>query len=178
MSPQRFFAASSAVLSSLVLISVAQAQGEDVKRQPIDAGVSKAELNAQKENLRDRNRGSMHPGDPLLIVGIEQGDNEIRSRTPALVGAERPKVIVDDDAAYKRKLALFESGGHTMQPTTITRPTPPPARAIREVPGTAVEDAPAKKSPLLALIVGGVTSILCCGWLFRRYGALIGRAEA
>ncbi|MDZ4775113.1 MAG: hypothetical protein SGI72_18500 [Planctomycetota bacterium] len=177
MSPQRILAASSAVLSSLVLASVVHGQTENAQPHAIDAGVSPAEMNAQKENLRDRNRGSMHPGDPLVIVGIEQGNNEIRSRTPALASAVRTPVIVDDDLAYKRKLALFEGGGRAMQPLQVTRQTHAAPRTNHSSKPVVVEETVTKEPRVLALIVGGLTSLLCCGWLFKRYGSLLGRTE-
>ncbi|MCC6405547.1 MAG: hypothetical protein IT453_00175 [Planctomycetes bacterium] len=57
--------------------------------------------------LRERNRESLHPGDPLRIVGREQDSNDLRSRTPALAKTDAAIVYVDQDEAYRRKLAMY-----------------------------------------------------------------------
>lgn len=62
----------------------------------------------QNDVLRSRNRATMHEGDPLVISGIEQNDNDIRSATPALAHGEKAAVLVDTDENYRRTMALYE----------------------------------------------------------------------
>ena len=55
-----------------------------------------------------RDREFMHPGNPLEVVGLEDADNDIRSRTPALERSDRQAAVVDLEELYDRKLALYE----------------------------------------------------------------------
>lgn len=58
----------------------------------------------------ERDREWIHPGDQLRIVGLEQGDNDFRSRTPALLNGNLETAQIDQDTLYARKLALYETG--------------------------------------------------------------------
>lgn len=60
--------------------------------------------------LNEQDRVKLHPGDPLHVVGIEEGDNGFRERTPALLRSDRVVTLVDPEASRARKLALYE--GH------------------------------------------------------------------
>jgi len=66
--------------------------------------------------LPGRNRSRMHPGDPLVIVGIEQGDNDIRSRTPVLEQSDRAATFVNPDENYRRTLAMYDQGASFHEP--------------------------------------------------------------
>jgi hypothetical protein len=45
-----------------------------------------------------------------VIVGREQGDNDLRSRTPALARSDHLAAMVDPEEAHARALALYEEG--------------------------------------------------------------------
>lgn len=60
--------------------------------------------------IGSRNRERMHPGNPLTVVGSEQEDNSFRDRTPSLMNAEKVAVLVDEDEAYRRRMAMYNSG--------------------------------------------------------------------
>ena len=73
----------------------------------------------------DRNREFMRVGEePLALVGIEQGDNDFRSRTPALLNTAGETLLIDVDEAYRRKLDMYARG------ETFTAP-PPTVEATR-----------------------------------------------
>lgn len=71
---------------------------------------------ATESALGDLNRAKMHPGNPLELVGLEQGDNDIRARTPALANSNRAALILNTDDAYARTLAMYNQGASFSQP--------------------------------------------------------------
>jgi hypothetical protein len=75
--------------------------------------------------LAGRNRSRMHPGDPLVIVGEEQGDNDLRSKTPVLAQSDRAVSYVNQDENRRRTLAMYESGATFHDPLlarTVAKP--------------------------------------------------------
>src|SRR5262245_45090230 len=58
--------------------------------------------------LFSRDRERMHPGDPLRVVGLEQGGNSFRDRAPALFASDRAPLQVDAEENHRRRLALYE----------------------------------------------------------------------
>jgi hypothetical protein len=102
------------------------------------------QVRAEDEHvLSGRNRSSMHPGDPLSVVGREQSGNEVRSKTPALAKSDRVAALVDTEENYRRTLAMYEShaifhtplpivgrvdasGVESSNPPTRTTPKPAP----------------------------------------------------
>lgn len=178
MSLHRITAASSAAVCSIVLVSSTLAHGQEKVSRPVDAPVPNTEFDEQKQNLRERNRSSMHPGDALVIVGVEQGDNDIRSRTPALVNSDRNSTKVNDDEAYQRRLALYEDGGHKLQPLTIARPMAEETTAAPKSHESESESLPTHKGRFLSLCIGFLASALFCVWAFKRYANLFSRPGA
>jgi hypothetical protein len=96
--------------------------------------------------LMERNRNLLHLGDPLTIVGIDQGGKEFRSETPVLLQSDRAHVQVDQEDLRRRELAIYERGDLFSTPTAPapqaaptqddSPPAPPaqePARGIRGV---------------------------------------------
>jgi hypothetical protein len=106
-------------------LALAFALGGHALAQENEATPSRAELERADDVLRDRYRPTMHPGEALAIVGLEQAGNDVRSRTPALARSDRVATLVDADEAYERKLAMLENGA------TYHRP-PQPSRAGAE----------------------------------------------
>ena len=96
---------------ALVLVMGASALGQE------SDGPRENASNADIENvLGARNRSAMHPGNPLEIVGLEQGANEIRSRTPALQSSDHAVAILNSDEMHERALAMYTSGAQFSQP--------------------------------------------------------------
>lgn len=94
------------------------------------------ELQGNQELLRARNRVTMNPAeDPLVVVGLEQGGNDLRSRTPALARTDGTATLVDTEAAYKRALALYEERAIFDRPLALAAPARParPARSAAKV---------------------------------------------
>ncbi len=75
--------------------------------------------------LHDRNRAAMHPGDPLKIVGLEQGGNAIRSGTSMLAQSDRAVALVNTDENYRRTLAMYEDDATFHQPLSLLSPPAP-----------------------------------------------------
>lgn len=96
--------------------------------------------------LYQRNRSLMHPGDPLLLMGREQGDNDIRSRTPALAQGDRSITRVDPAENYARTLAMYEDRATFRAPLAAVTPSPDDDSAPRPAPTRAVPK-PAAEQP-------------------------------
>ena len=87
------------------------------------AGPAWAQRSADGETLlHDRKRAAMHPGDPLTIVGLEQGGSDLRSRTPVLAQSNRSIALVNTDENYRRTLAMYEEGATFHQPLPLLHP--------------------------------------------------------
>jgi hypothetical protein len=109
-------------------------------------GQSASSAGRTTDLLPGRNRARMHPGNPLVIVGVEQGDNDIRSRTPVLAQSDRAATFVNPDENYRRTLAMYDQGasfhdpllGRTQTKAYIPRhgasdPAPAPSSAAAEL---------------------------------------------
>jgi len=79
--------------------------------------------------LFSRDRELMHPGDPLLVVGLEQGDNSFRDRAPALFASDRAPLQVDPEENYRRRLSMYEEAASFR---VALPPADPVARHARE----------------------------------------------
>jgi hypothetical protein len=86
--------------------ALAQAQVEAVG----EPNPAKPQVDRGQEQLAaDRGREFMHPDiDPVRVIGNEELDNDFRSRTPRLGTNTEPPVLLDEDQAYLRRLAMFE----------------------------------------------------------------------
>jgi hypothetical protein len=121
-----------ALVAAVVLVAAdAYAQKPAPPRTP-------TETDRANELLYERNRSLMHPGDPLLLMGREQGDNEMRARTPALAQGDRSIAHVDPAENYARALALYEDRATFHQPLIAVIAAPEGESA----PAPATEDAP------------------------------------
>ncbi len=58
----------------------------------------------------EHDREWIHPGNQLELVGREQGDNDFRSATPALLHGKLETAQVDIDELRERKLAMYTEG--------------------------------------------------------------------
>ncbi len=58
--------------------------------------------------LEERNREQSHPGDPLKIVGLFEGDNNLMANKGALRRSTYEPKLIDQDEAYERQIAMYE----------------------------------------------------------------------
>ena len=105
--------------AALLLLSVPAMAQDKVTGSPQD-GASQPEpeksLKEYREILQSRNRDTMHPGDPLLLIGVDQDGNDMRKSTPILEQSDKKIVMVDQDEAYQRALALYAAGATFKSP--------------------------------------------------------------
>lgn len=114
----------------LALAGAAAAQQpalDSVRESQVDRVPSPANPGAV---LFSRDRELMHPGDPLLVVGLEQGENSFRDHAPALFASDREPLLVDRDENYRRHLAMYEESASfraalpPADPTVVRHPAP------------------------------------------------------
>ncbi len=97
-------------------------------------------------------RELLHPGNPLQIIGIEQGDNNFRAATPTLGSGEIVATLVDFNTLRDRRLAMYKDRARfdthvpgTRMTTTEPIITMPPFQAdLRKV---ALPDPPGSNYP-------------------------------
>jgi len=123
--------------------------------------------------LRENDRSMLHPGDPLFLVGLEQGDNDLRSRTPALAKSNRAPRQVDPDDAYRRALAMYEDGARFHE-APLSAPAPPRGRAARRAArprsaGDFTAEGAGRHWPWMLGV--GMTAFLVV-WVLKRRGLL------
>jgi len=66
--------------------------------------------------LFSRDRELMHPGDPLLVVGLEQGGNSFRESAPALLHSDREPLLVDAEENHRRRISMYEDSESFQRP--------------------------------------------------------------
>ncbi len=94
------------------------------------------EPNPVEENV---DKEAMHEGLEIRIIGMEEGDNHFRDKTPALMNSDRKPALVDTDKLYDRKRAMFEEGArfHTSLPVLGKGPAPRQSAVQAPPPGPA-----------------------------------------
>ena len=126
--------------------------------------------------LRGRDREAMHPGDPFEIVGLEQGDNSFRHRTPALMRADTTPTLVDPNELYERRMAMYEDGRKFTKPAGPARgsysESREPAQAITK---TAVVDKKGGASVLMWVLLAAFAGLMGA-WIHQRRGFFRGNA--
>ena len=108
-------------------------------------------------------REQMHPGDGLVVVGVEQEENGFRGTTPALEKVERRERGIPSDALYQRRLALYEGASFQAPIRAETRhAVRPPAKgkALSE----ELEGAASKAWPIA---VGSIVLVFLAARVFR-----------
>jgi len=114
-------------------------------------------LQRQRGLVEDRERGVLFPRDrkPMEIVGLSQGDNDFRARTPALQKSDMRSAQVDLEQLRERMLAAYSgksnfstalglatgssNSGHNAQPAPPTvKPEPQQDPAV-EAAGSSLE---------------------------------------
>jgi len=125
------------------------------------------------DTLRSRYRPSIHPGDALVIVGNEQGDNDLRSITPSLARGEHAAQLVDTDENYQRALAMYGDGQMFHTPPRPALGAEPLAIEPRHHPPvkTPVVSAPKVQKPEAtpwSVLCGVLVSALLISWFLVR----------
>jgi len=92
------------------------AQEQEVEPKPVEVVSPEVE-----QTLWMRGREILHNGDPLDLVGLEEGDNGFRHRTPILEQSDRAVAMVDFDENYRRRLTMYSDRRSFTEPLPITR---------------------------------------------------------
>ena len=122
--------------------------------------------------LRDRNRETMHPGDPLTIVGLEQGGHDLRSHTPALMQTDHVVAPVDPEEMHQRAIAMYEDRiAFDQPPRRIFEPIAPTlgdSRAGKDATPVQAETGNSGSHGLWLVGLGLFTAMAV--WLHMRFG--------
>lgn len=105
-----------ALVAALALAAPAIGAPQDSGEVPVDA--------ADLEILDSRDRVELHPSDPLEIVGLGQKDNDFRAGLNAARRGSYAPSVIDTDDAYRRRIALLESGATFSAPPNRVRSRP------------------------------------------------------
>ena len=95
------------LLTGLVcaLVPLRGASAAQEPEQSYDEAAVRAQMEVVlREHARVRHEGSAAPE----TTGVEQGDNDMRSRTPALANADRKQPQVDMQDLHARALAMYD----------------------------------------------------------------------
>ncbi len=111
-----------------------------------------------KEDLRGRDRELMHPGSPLRIRGIGQGENDFRGRTPALVTGEQPATLLREDENYRRRLAMYTDGARFRSAPRAEAVEPKISPAV--LPPIEVPTGTLESSSRMWFILAGVATVI------------------
>lgn len=86
------------------------------------SALAQKQLNPEDlQGLSRTDRETIHPGQPLEIVGIGQEDNDFRAASPALAEGELAVTRVDTEELRSRRLAMYKSGARYNTPPATTR---------------------------------------------------------
>jgi hypothetical protein len=122
--------------------------------------------------LRDRNRDTMHSGLPLVVVGREQGGNDLRSRTPALAQADHQAAIVNPDDIYRRTLAMYEDGAAFHVPPVAASVSADVLKTQRRVARAGRNAALVPASSRWPWILAATVVALALAWTLKHAGSL------
>ncbi|MEM8711144.1 MAG: hypothetical protein AAGG01_09335 [Planctomycetota bacterium] len=71
--------------------------------------------------LEQRRRDTSHPGDPLDVVGVFEGENDLRAGKGSLMRSTYQPAFVDQDEAYERQVAMLENREWSPRPLPRAR---------------------------------------------------------
>jgi len=122
------------------------------------------------EALRKSYRPAIHPGNPLNLVGIEQGDNDLRAATPQLARGEHTPLQVDIEASHQRALAMYGNGArfHAALPPASQSALPTTTRPQGPIEPDAAPEERAPEAKPWSLLAGLLASVLLIVWFFVR----------
>ena len=98
-----------AFLATHLFLLAPFSQGQDAVDGDVVFPADRELASDVRTSVLERDREWIHPGDQLRIVGLEQGDNEFRSRTPALLKGNLETAQIAPESLYAHKLALYAS---------------------------------------------------------------------
>ena len=146
--------------SALALAAVVVAFSAPASAQERDLTVEESQA-----IVNQRLREEIHPGDPLNVVGLEQGDNNFRAATPALENNDGMVALVDRDELRRRRLALYAGAtitqplNATMRPREEVSPDPNFGRPPNAIPVQSTDDGINHVWWILPLIALGLVGI-------------------
>jgi hypothetical protein len=149
---------------ALLLLGHSTVAAQEREHKP----VHEPSLQESRDILQSRNRTLMHPGDPLLIVGVDQGDNDMRARTPALANSNKVVKQVDQGEAYQRALAMYESGATFKSPISQAADEEGQHKNHSSKPANA--PVPVQAAAQWPWLVALAISIAFMVWLGKRFG--------
>jgi hypothetical protein len=151
--------------------AIGQEKGTSAAKDAPAAPEREKSMQEYREILSSRNRDTMHPGDPLLIVGVDQDGNDMRKTTPILEQSDKKVVMVDQQEAYDRALAMYAEGATyksplraASDPEVASAPKRPASRSASH--GSAVE-----AGPQWPWFVATAICVAFIVWLGRRFAA-------
>ena len=167
--PRALLAATGAALLLLSISAMGQEHGSGA---PTDSGTAQPEreksLQEYREILQSRNRETMHQGDPLLLIGVDQDGNDMRKSTPILEQSDKKIVMVDQDEAYERALALYAAGAAYKSPLPRAGDAGVTA-APKPGPRVATHGGPVESGAQWPWLVATAICVAFIVWLGRRF---------
>ncbi len=136
------------------------------------AGAGRAQWRPEPDTAKEHiDKEAMHEGLEIRVIGMEEGDNHFRDRTPALMNSDRKPALVDTEKLYDRKRAMFEEGArfHTPLPVVGKGEAPRPAPARRPAPAKKEKEGGSEWLKFLVLLGGAGAFLLALkGPFFRK----------
>jgi len=111
--------------------------------------------------LMGRERARLHPGVPLDISGIEEGDNDFRARTPILKQSTGEITRVDPQENRRRRLEMYAGRKSFATPLAVMSSAPISRRAPAVTENATAEQVPTEDDESSAV----------AQWLFALIGA-------
>ncbi len=129
----------------------------------------------------ERERGTLHPGDPLRVVGLDEGGDAFLAATPALRTTNGHVEFVDTSELYERRMAMLTGGRVFTRPPRAAAPAAAygarlaePDHSERATPsadegGAEREAHDSYAIPTwLAVVLGGCVTALGIGTVLKR----------
>jgi hypothetical protein len=152
--------------------AIGQEQGSEAPKEAEKTAPEREKsLQEYREILSSRNRDTMHPGDPLLLIGVDQDGNDMRKNTPILEQSDRKVVMVDQQEAYERALALYAAGAMYKSPLPAAAPDSEVASAPKRAPRASSRGAAVEAGPQWPWFVATAICVAFIVWLGRRFAA-------
>jgi hypothetical protein len=167
----RALLAAAAAASLLLSLPARGQEQEHDASKPTETPAPEREktLREYQEILSSRNRDTMHPGDPLLIIGVDQDGNDMRKDTPILEQSDRKMVMVDQHEAYERALALYAAGAMYKTPLPAAADSEVASAPNKHAAHSSSRGAPVEPGPQWPWLVATAICVAFILWLGRRF---------